>query len=50
MIIPEMLKKSGECGLKLLTQVIQQTEVIPDDWRTGIMLLFYKGNGSSREC
>ena len=48
---PELLNYGGTNCMKWLTSIFQSsTGVIPDDWRRGIILPFYKGKGSRHDC
>ena len=52
-ITAEMIKASGGWGVQWLTRIIQAiwtSGEIPPDWRKGIILPFYKGKGSRKEC
>ena len=52
-ITAEMIKASGRWGVQWLTKIIQAVLTsgeIPPDWRKGIILPFYKGKGSRKEC
>jgi len=43
----------GDLGILWLTSVtkqVWQTEVIPLDWKKGIILPIYKGKGSPEDC
>ena len=52
-IAAEMLKCGGPGTISWLTNIIRhawESEVLPSDWRKGIILPFYKGKGSRQEC
>lgn len=45
----ELLKNGGQTMITWLTNIIHQaanSETLPNDWRKGVILLFYKGKGS----
>jgi len=49
----ELLKHGGPAVVCWLTQIfkcIWASGHVPDDWRKGIILPFYKGKGSRQEC
>jgi len=49
----EMLKSSGCTGVTWLTTLFTAAWTsgqLPDDWRKGIILPFYKGKGSQLDC
>jgi len=48
-----MLKAGGYSAVHWLTnlfQAIWNGGTIPEDWKKGIILPFYKGKGSRRDC
>ncbi|CAH1239246.1 OIT3 [Branchiostoma lanceolatum] len=52
-IPPELLKKGGECiisWLQRLFSAIWEAGNIPEDWKRGIILPFYKNKGCRSEC
>ena len=52
-ITAEMIKASGRYGVQWLTKIIRavwNSGEIPPDWRKGVILPFYKGKGSRKEC
>ena len=52
-IPPELLKAAGPSGVEWLTAICAHawtTGHIPDDWRRGVILPFYKGKGSRHDC
>ena len=52
-ISAEMMKSSGPAGVAWLTSIFKaawNTGQLPDDWRKGIILPFYKGKGSRQDC
>jgi len=52
-LLAELLKNAGPDGIKWLTAIFQSvwsSGNIPDDWRRGIILPFYKGKGSRHDC
>ena len=52
-IPPELLKAAGLSGAEWLTDICARawtTGHIPDDWRRGVILPFYKGKGSRHDC
>ena len=49
----KLLKYGGPAVVFWLTQIFKGIWVsgcVPDDWRKGIILPFYKGKGSRQEC
>jgi len=52
--IPAELPKYGSSSctewLTRIFQVAWKTGTIPEDWKKGIVLPFYKGKGSRKEC
>ena len=52
-ITAEMLKAAGPDGVEWLTTICRsawEQGNIPEDWRKGIILPFYKGKGSRHDC
>ena len=52
-ITAEMLKAAGPDGIEWLTAICRtawEQGIIPEDWRKGVILPFYKGKGSRHDC
>ena len=52
-ITAEFLKSGGQCIVQWFTSIINHvwtTEEIPDDWRRGIILPFWKNKGDKHTC
>lgn len=52
-ISAELLKSSGPAGVAWITSIyaeVWSSGCIPDDWRRGVILPFYKGKGSRQDC
>lgn len=52
-ITVEMIKYMGISGIRILNQIFNKAwveEVIPTDWRIGVLVPIYKNKGCNKEC
>ena len=52
-VYPEYLHYAGPEAVRLLVGLFAQvweSEIVPDDWRQGIIVPIYKGKGSRSDC